>query len=56
MTTFETLDKQNFVTLSETEMMETEGGLLDPFSLGLLVGGGITLAATGYSIWKSSQK
>lgn len=26
MITFETLDKQNFVTLSETEMMETEGG------------------------------
>jgi len=54
MNKFETLDNlnTNFVTLSENELMELEGGLLDPFSSGLIAGGVITVGAAIWSIVK----
>lgn len=57
MNKFETLDNlnTNFVTLSENELMELEGGLLDPFSLGLIAGGVITVGAAIWSIVKKNK-
>lgn len=58
MTTFETLDKQNFVTLSETEMMETEGGAwpivvwiaANPVTAAKIAGGVAAVGIAGYHI------
>lgn len=53
MNKFETMDNMNmnFVALSDQELIEMEGGVLDPVSLALIAGGATII----YSIWKSSK-